>query len=259
MKKQIMSKNYRDTNWVGVDAITQRNILMNEGKSWQDIHRIMKLRYTSSFLSWILHLSHWPNFEKLLDDNDFTYYIRGLSYKEGHNIYNSIADRLSKTNDRVYDKSFFDKLPLLLTKENIYYFKVCSVEIEFLFANSKYNWSWKREGSSISEHPSLTDEYVRKYINNKYYNYSDKLVSIWDFNVLLKKCTLDKELTVQQMDGTSQKVHVASYFPVECLHEIIKTPDHKQIYFANGREEEIEKDTPCGDLPDIICLLLKKK
>jgi len=79
----------------------------------------MKLRYTNSFLSWILHLSEWPNFEKLQDDNDFIYYIKGLTYKEVYNIYNSIADRLCRNNDRVYDKSFFDKLPLFLNKENI--------------------------------------------------------------------------------------------------------------------------------------------
>lgn len=200
----------------------------------------------------------------------------------------SLAEYYSTKTREIYDQEFFEKLPdILFAYNGAKLFDVGSIEIRFLFdsawqktkkeylsnknkelywwlyeGSGKVEWDWKL-GDGISNHPSLTEEIIEDNIGLEYYiedpdnPYKHIRLSIWDFNVLLKKCTLDKELNVQQMDGTSHKVRVASYFPIECLQEIIKTPDHKQIYFANGYEEEIEKGTPCGELPDIISILLK--
>jgi len=274
---------YQEFHRYREEAVILRNKYQKEGKSWKEIHQIMYLAYYYTLLGYGIDLNRIDMLE-LSNDNNFRAFIDEILYNrisDNDEIYKLLANILSKFSQntgRIYNKNFFDKMRLILL-DNAKTFRVYSIDIKFLFysaqkyapnedcrvkrdLNGRVIWDWNGkvewDWTGISNHPSLTEEYVRKYINNKYYK-NGKFVTIWDFNVLLKKCTLDKELTVQQLDGTSQKVHVASYFPIECLEEIIKTPVHKQIYFANRHEEEIKKGTPCGDLPDTICLLLKKK
>lgn len=228
--------------------------LIRNGKDFDEIYETMRKEYSDIILTMLFPYPYIAEclecgyfcVKTLVYDEDFVEYLLSEPPNVKSDIWRYVTYHMTDAED-IYDEYIFT--------DSRYEFYIGDVSCTCIPLNIISDNIDDVELEEINEHPSLTEEFVKKHIVLKNWNSTR---SIFDFDKLYKRniCSPDMELNILMVDGT-HKVSVTSYFPLNALCDIFPTSDKKQSYYSIGSEEPLDKDMKFSELESntiFICL-----